>query len=98
MAVFGNMAVDQPYFLALDRRIAFSDRPFAVAKRLHLGAGQLDPSLEPFLYEIIEARTPVFSHDFLFVERLRKRLGHTRVRSALHARGLRRQHASNYRT
>ena len=70
VAVFGDVAVDQPDLLALDRRIAFGDRALAVAKRLHLGPGERDPGLEPVLDEIVEARAPVLGDDLLLVERL----------------------------
>ena len=38
VAVLRDDGVDQPDFLALDRRIAFGDRALAGAQRLHLGA------------------------------------------------------------
>ena len=76
VAVFRNMAVDQPDFLAFDRRIAFRDRALAMAQRFDFGSGELDSRLESFLDEIIEARAAVFGHDPLLVERLGQRLGH----------------------
>src|SRR5258708_9259762 len=76
MAVLGNMAVDQPDFIASHRRLAFCDRTLTLTERLHLGAGKLDPCLESLLDEIVEARAAVFGHDLLLVEWVRKRLGH----------------------
>ena len=40
VAVFGDVAVDQPHLVALDRRVALGDRAFALAQRLHFGAGR----------------------------------------------------------
>src|SRR5690242_11903444 len=94
MAVFRHVAVDEPDFVSVDRRIALRDRAFALAKRLHLGAGELDSCLEPLLDEIVETGAPVFGHDLLLVEGLRKRLGHWRLRSAPHAQALHRPRAS----
>ena len=87
VAVFRDVAVDQPDLLALHRRIAFGDRALAVAKRLHLGPGQRDARLEPVLDEIIEARAPVLGDDLLLVERGREeawtpRLHGTQIRPA----------------
>src|SRR5690348_12499639 len=76
VAIFGNVAVDQPHLLALDLGIALGDRSLALAKRFDLGAGELDARLEPLLDEVVEASAPVFGDDLLLVERLRERLGH----------------------
>src|SRR5437868_3503482 len=76
VAIFGDMAVDQPDLGALGGGIALGNRTLALAERFHLGAGQLNSGLEPFLDEIVEARAAVFGHDLALVERLRKRLGH----------------------
>src|SRR5207248_448406 len=76
VALFGDVAVDQPDFLALGRRIALGDRSLALPQRLDLGSRQLNPGLEPLLDEIVEARAAVFGHDLLLVERLRERFGH----------------------
>ena len=76
VAVFGDVTVDQPYLVAFNRGIAFSDRTFAAAERFHFGAGELDSSLEPILNEIVEARPPVLGDDLLLVEWLGQRLGH----------------------
>src|SRR6185295_6843188 len=78
MAVFRNMAVDQPNLLAFDSRIAFGDRPFALAQGLHLRARELDAGLEPLFHEIVEPRAPVLGHDLLLVEGCGKRLRHQR--------------------
>jgi hypothetical protein len=76
VAVFGNVTVDQPHLIAVDRGIALRDRTFAVSKRLNLSPGELDACLEPVLDEIVEPRAPVLGHDLLLVEGLWKRLGH----------------------
>src|SRR5512139_1998509 len=68
VAIFGNMAVDEPDLLPFDQRIAFRDRPFARSKRLHFGAFKLDAGLEALLDEILEARTPVLGDDLGLVE------------------------------
>src|SRR3569832_2971140 len=78
VAIFGNVAVDQPHFLAVNGGIGLRDRSLAGAQRLDLGTRQLDPCLKPLLDKIIEARAPVLGHDLLLVELLRKRLGHWR--------------------
>src|SRR5437899_3111081 len=65
VAVFGDMAVDQPYLFTLGRGIALGDRALALAQRFHLGPGELDPGLEALLDEIVKARAPVFGADFL---------------------------------
>ena len=76
MAVFGDVAVDQPDFLAFDVGIAFRDRALAVTERLHFGPRKLDAGFEPVLDEIIVPCAPVLGDDLLLVERLGKRLGH----------------------
>src|SRR5687768_18473705 len=90
VAVFGDVAVDQPNLLALDGGIALRDRPLAAAQRLHFGAGELDSRLEPLLDEIVETRAPVLGDDLGLVERGWQRLGHGRVRPDRRGRALRR--------
>src|SRR5690349_3425802 len=91
VAILGDVAVDQPDFVAIDRRVALRDRPLAVTQRFHFGPGKLDARLESLFDEIVEARSPVFGHDLLLVEGLRERLCHGRLRSAPHARARRRR-------
>src|SRR3546814_20840913 len=72
---FGYVGVDQPDFLLLHLGIAFGDRAFAEAERLHLGAGERDAGFIFVLDGIIVARAPVLGDDLLLVETLGARTG-----------------------
>src|SRR3546814_1047131 len=54
---FGYVGVDQPDFLLLHLGIAFGDRAFAEAERLHLGAGERAAGFIFVLDGIIVARS-----------------------------------------
>src|SRR3546814_8738237 len=71
------VGVDQPDFLLLHLGIAFGDRAFAEAERLHLGAGERDAGFIFVLDGIIVARAPVLGDDLLLVETLGARTGHS---------------------
>src|SRR3546814_16120123 len=72
---FGYVGVDQPDFLLLHLGIAFGDRAFAEAERLHLGAGERDAGFIFVLDGIIVARAPVLGDDLPLVETLGARTG-----------------------
>lgn len=76
MTVFRDVAVDEPNFFAVNRRIALGNRALTVPQRFHFGPSQLNASFEPILDEIVKARASVLSNNFLLVEWVRKRLGH----------------------
>ena len=55
VAVFRDVAVDEPDLVAFDGR-GFRRSILAMAERLHFRAGQLNPGFEAVLDEIIETR------------------------------------------
>ena len=79
VAVFRDVAVDEPDLVAFDGR-GFRRSILAMAERLHFRAGQLNLGFEAVLDEIIETRAPVLGDDLLLVERLLWRLGHDEIR------------------
>jgi hypothetical protein len=76
VAIFRNVAVDQPHLVILDGGVTLRYRSLALPQRFYLGSGELNPGLEPLLDEIVESRPPVLGDDLLLVELLRERLGH----------------------
>src|SRR3546814_19891284 len=72
---FGYVGVDQPVFLLLHLGIAFGDRAFADAERLHLVAGERDAGFIFVLAGIIVALAPVLGDYLLLFAALGARTG-----------------------
>ena len=70
MAIFGNIAADQPELAVLDPAVGLGQRYLAVAQTLHLAANQHDTALDRIKHRVIVPRLAILRDRPLILARL----------------------------